>query len=506
MNPSMDAQNGTAVIVADKVSAAEVSAAEVSAAEVSAAPESLTDSDLLAALDAGFAARRLLDADLIALTAVIVDRSRPSLGRGGLATRLGQTGPAAVLASTGLIGLAEARVLCRLAEATTPAVSLLGERLPARYPVLAGALTAGTVSVEAANWIVINLNQATLNQAALNGATANAEHENLVAAEVILTRFATEHPADTVRKLAIAWRDALDTDGIQPRDDYLVSQRTMLRRVLPNGMKLFTLKLDPLSAATIDAYLDGYVGNVIRAPRFTTGTSPDGCDEEHNELDPHGAGTGTGTGTAELTDPRTLSQIAADAMVELAQHGISCPNTMSPMPSTTVVVRMSLESLLTGLGAAIIDGADHPISAGTARRLAADAHLIPAVLGSASEILDLGKSTRLFGKAHRLAFAERDGGCAVTDCTRPPSYTEAHHIQWWSNDGPTNLNNGILLCSKHHHSIHQGGWEVKVTDNVPWFIPPSSIDIYRKPRPGGNPPTPELPTPRLTAKDRLPGE
>jgi hypothetical protein len=117
---------------------------------------------------------------------------------------------------------------------------------------------------------------------------------------------------------------------------------------------------------------------------------------------------------------------------------------------------MTLEQLQTRLGTAQLDGAEEPITATAARTLAADAELIPAVFGGKSQVLDLGAGRRLFSKAQRIAFADRDGGCAITDCGRPPSYTEAHHIQWWSNGGPTNLTNGILLCTGHHHVIHNG--------------------------------------------------
>ncbi|WP_460794249.1 HNH endonuclease, partial [Marisediminicola antarctica] len=116
---------------------------------------------------------------------------------------------------------------------------------------------------------------------------------------------------------------------------------------------------------------------------------------------------------------------------------------------------------------------------------------IPAVLGGNSQILDLGTGRRLFTRAQRIAFAERDGGCAITGCGRPPSYTEAHHIHWWSHGGTTNLNNGILLCTGHHHIIHKG-WTVQITDNTPWFTPPTHIDPTRTPKRGGKLPTPAL--------------
>jgi hypothetical protein len=146
---------------------------------------------------------------------------------------------------------------------------------------------------------------------------------------------------------------------------------------------------------------------------------------------------------------------------------------------------MTLESLISGLGEASIDGNEQPISATAARRLAADADIIPLVLGGKGEVLDLGAPVRLFSRAQRIAFADRDGGCAWRNCHRPPSYTEAHHIKWWQYGGETNLDNGVLLCSMHHHRIHRDGWEVRVKDNVPWFTPPSHVDAYRTPRRGG---------------------
>jgi hypothetical protein len=191
----------------------------------------------------------------------------------------------------------------------------------------------------------------------------------------------------------------------------------------------------------------------------------------------------------QLLDDRTLPQLGADAIVDLLRHGLSCPERsripgMGPGATTTMIVRIGLEELMTGLGEAQIDGIEQPISAGTARRLAAEAGIIPMVLGGDSEVLDLGVSRRLFSRAQRLALAERDDGCAW--CAKPASYIEAHHIEWWkAQAGPTDLVNGILLCSSHHHLLHHHGWGITVTDNVPWFIPPVTVDIHQTPRRGG---------------------
>ena len=66
-------------------------------------------------------------------------------------------------------------------------------------------------------------------------------------------------------------------------------------------------------------------------------------------------------------------------------------------------------------------------------------------------------------------------------------------MKWWmAEGGPTDLSNGVMLCTWHHHAIHDLGWTVFVENNVPWFVPPSSIDATRTPRRGGRLPEPDL--------------
>ncbi len=421
--------------------------------------ESMSDDELLGALDEGFGRKHESDSLLVRLAAVIIHRSRSSLGTDGLAARTGNASPATLLADIGRISLAEAHRICRVAEGTTVRMSLIGEHLPEEYPLVAEAVGGACIPIDSANAII----------AALAQASPSADAIHLEAAEQALVQFAVENPVDAVRKLAACWRDALDVDGIEPREDELIASRSLRRTILANGLKRYRLDLDPVGAAFMDAAIDAQVGAVIRAPRFDT---PDGGGDEL------------------IPDPRTITQIAADAVVDLARHGIACTSTDVPLPAATIVVRMTLDALVTGRGAAQIDGIEQPISATTARRMAADARLIPVVLGGSGEVLDLGVSRRLFSTAQRIALAERDGGCAWANCARPPSHTEAHHIEWWSRGGETNLGNGILLCSAHHHTVHRDGWGIEIRDNVPWFTPPSSVDVYRRPRRGGRAPTP----------------
>jgi len=184
-----------------------------------------------------------------------------------------------------------------------------------------------------------------------------------------------------------------------------------------------------------------------------------------------------------MPESRSLLQLRSDSATDVFRHLAACtPAAENGTPPVSVIVRIELDALQKGIGTAEIDGIPTPISATTARRMAADADLIPVVLGGAGEVLDLGRSRRLFNRAQKLALAERDGGCAWAGCPHPPSYTEAHHIRWWTaHGGAADLDNGILLCSGHHHRVHAGGRNIEIKEHVPWFIPPPHIDPHQRP-------------------------
>ncbi|MGW6282156.1 DUF222 domain-containing protein, partial [Kribbella sp. NPDC055071] len=87
------------------------------------------------------------------------------------------------------------------------------------------------------------------------------------------------------------------------------------------------------------------------------------------------------------------------------------------------------------------------LSAATIRRLACDAKIIPLVIGSTSEPLDVGRSQRLVTRAMRRALNARDKGCVI--CGAPPIHCDAHHLQSWIDGGATATHNLVLLCRGH---------------------------------------------------------
>ncbi|MCC3272605.1 HNH endonuclease signature motif containing protein [Arthrobacter zhangbolii] len=121
-----------------------------------------------------------------------------------------------------------------------------------------------------------------------------------------------------------------------------------------------------------------------------------------------------------------------------------------------------------------------PLPVEDIRRLACDADLIPAVLGTSGQVLEMGRSARLFPPHIRKALFARDHGCTFPGCTIPGPWTEAHHVTFWEHGGGTGIANGALLRSFHHHLVHQGNWQVTMQSGIPWFRPPDYVDPDRR--------------------------
>jgi hypothetical protein len=124
---------------------------------------------------------------------------------------------------------------------------------------------------------------------------------------------------------------------------------------------------------------------------------------------------------------------------------------------------MTMENLLGGLKGsqvgALLDTGE-TISAAEARRLACQAGIIPAVLGSRSQPLDLGRKTRFHTEPQRVAIMLRDRGCAVEGCDWPPGMCHVHHPEPWANGGNTSVENGLMICPRHHTLAHDTRYQL----------------------------------------------
>ncbi len=125
------------------------------------------------------------------------------------------------------------------------------------------------------------------------------------------------------------------------------------------------------------------------------------------------------------------------------------------------------------------------LAPGVLRRVACDAALVPHVLGTAGEDLDLGRVARLFTRAQRRRLWRRDRGCTYPGCTAPAGWARAHHVRHWADGGPSDIDNAALLCQRHHTVVHDRRlWaEVRETPDelgryVVWDLTPDSYDRH----------------------------
>ncbi|ATD72276.1 MULTISPECIES: HNH endonuclease [Gordonia] len=126
-----------------------------------------------------------------------------------------------------------------------------------------------------------------------------------------------------------------------------------------------------------------------------------------------------------------------------------------------------------------------PVTQATAKRLSCDGTLTEVIIDGETVPLQMGRERRLFPPHLRKAIVLRDQSCIK--CGAPPSHTQVHHIEHWSDDGETELDNGCLLCQRCHSQVHHHGWAIMIGfDRHPWLIPPAHIDPQRRPQPAYN--------------------
>lgn len=175
-------------------------------------------------------------------------------------------------------------------------------------------------------------------------------------------------------------------------------------------------------------------------------------------------------------DPRDHGTRLWDALVEACtrlQATDQLPH--SHGTSTRLLIAMSYDNLADGLAATGVLESGDSLSAQTIRRLACDAEIIPTVLGTDSQVLDVGRTNRLVTAAIWHALVTRDQHCTFPGCRRLPHACDAHHIVHWADGGPTSLDNLALLCRRHHTLVHKTAWKLQLdphTRKPRWQPPP----------------------------------
>ncbi|UMG91403.1 HNH endonuclease signature motif containing protein [Nocardioides sp. TF02-7] len=351
----------------------------------------------------------------------------------------------------------------------------LAKALDDRFPVVAAAFADGRVSEEQA-WVIVRAVDALPKRVGLQ-VKADAE-ETLVdcAAQFAPTqlRILGRHILHVV---APEIADEEDAKKLAEEEATAEERSRLSIRDLGDGTSRISGIIPTPAAKRLDTYLDA-----LTSPRHR---GPDTVEDETQT---------TETGDAEPLEPTTTELPDGTEIIGCHDEGDRIPypkkralafctllERLDPdrLPehggdATTVLVTITLEDLRSELGVAglVEPDLEHGpnITAAEARRLACNAGIIPVVLGSDSEVLDLGRTRRLHTPHQRKAIRRRDKRCRARGCRVKPQWCEIHHLHAWRDGGSTSIDDGVCLCAYHHRLIENPNYEHRRLPDGDLFI------------------------------------
>ncbi len=353
------------------------------------------------------------------------------------------------------------------------------QALDGEFTATRAALSAGRVLVEQARVIV----------KAVADLPSSVSGEDRRRGEAHLLELASEFDAQALAALGRHLLEVLDPEEAERRwgEKLARQEREAARKVFlslfdnGDGTTSGRFKIPALAGQMLHKMLDA-----LAAPRHTRAKTrvmhpdrhplgADGWQHPHTDHPDHASSGSAEPGEGDQAEREWVSrpETLGRAFVELIE---GYPLDRLPKAggvNATVVVIMTLEQLLGELDGVCLLDTGSQVSAALARRLACEAGVIPAVLGSQSQVLDLGQKVRLFSDKQRIALGLRDNGCTAEGCPRPPAACEAHHKKRWSDGGPTDVANGTLLCPWHHHRAHDPHYRVE-------YLPTGKTRFHRR--------------------------
>jgi hypothetical protein len=299
------------------------------------------------------------------------------------------------------------RSRCKMTNRAATRFATRGRRLR-QLPVLARAAESGTMADGQVEATLAGIND--------RCAEVFAEHEDR-----IVPTLAPLSPGQCARAMW-AWRAHAQPDGSEPDS----TDRSLYLSPTLDGRYV------------LDASLDAAAGAVV-ATAVDLAITPDADGEPE----------------------RSPARRRADALVEVCRFFLDHHDAVPAgrrRPHLNVVV--DIEDLVGGTGGSVVGGPR--LDAAAISALACDSVVHRAVFAGRSAVLDYGSGTRTISAALWNALVVRDECCRFPGCNRRASWCEAHHVVWFSAGGPTAIDNLVLVCSRHHHLLHQPGWSAKL--------------------------------------------
>jgi hypothetical protein len=245
-----------------------------------------------------------------------------------------------------------------------------------------------------------------------------------------------------------------------------------------------------------DAILEGEEPPLEPERTLSVGLNDDGTTFVRGILDDYAgtevrkaidtARTGGGEG-----DERSLQERNADALTDIcAFFNRNHDGDGTPRHTPNVSLSMDADSLDSG-PTAVNDDEQQVVSTATADAKLCDCILHKVLRDGVGAPLGFGRAQYTVPRALFREVAARDGGCRFPGCNRKVRHTEAHHIVYWRHHGLTEYRNLVLLCSRHHHYVHQQRLQLKLLPSaelvVTWLDGRERTSLPRGAPPRGRP-------------------
>jgi hypothetical protein len=300
---------------------------------------------------------------------------------------------------------------CRLSKTEAKAQVRRGRHL-AHFPTMARAWSEGQVTASHID-VMIRLRKPSTEEAL-------DRDEEMLADQAVRCRF------DDFVKLGQYWEQHADPDGADADDMERRASRDVYLVPSIGGMYLGKMTLDPVSGAIVGGELDRLERQLFEAD-WAKAKEEFGRDPKVEEL------------------CRTPNQRRADAMVEMATRSRTAPaDGRRPEPLFSVLVGYET---LRGRICELANGS--VIAPGSLLEWMDVASFERAVFAPGKRV-ECSVTARFFTGATRRAIELRDQRCQHPFCDVVAERCQADHIIEFSKGGPTNQENGRMLCLFHN--------------------------------------------------------
>ena len=154
-------------------------------------------------------------------------------------------------------------------------------------------------------------------------------------------------------------------------------------------------------------------------------------------------------------DARTPRQRRHDALENLCRDWLDNGTTPTLGGEKPQIVLHTDIPALQGIAGGLHETEDGDIvDVDMLRMIACDYSVTRIVFGPDSEVLDVGRKTRVWSPAQRRAIIARDRHCQGPGCRAKPRHCDIHHEDHWADLGTTSVDKGKLFCRPCHMQEH----------------------------------------------------